>query len=87
MVEDLISTGSSSLEAVSALREAGCVVIGMVAIFTYNLPVSQARFKEADCHLVTLTDYDILIEKALDIQYITTEDLKVLKEFKENLSR
>jgi orotate phosphoribosyltransferase len=87
VVEDLISTGSSSLEAVSALREAGCIVIGMIAIFTYNLPVSLSRFKEQDCPLVTLTDYEILIEKALKINYITEEDLKVLQDFKENLSK
>jgi orotate phosphoribosyltransferase len=87
VVEDLISTGSSSLEAVRALRDAGCTVNGMVAIFTYNLPVSVSRFEESACPIITLTDYEILIEKALSINYITQDDLQVLKDFKESLSR
>jgi len=87
VVEDLISTGSSSLEAVRALKEAGCNVIGMVAIFTYNLPVAVSRFKEADCPLITLTDYEILIGKALKTDYINEDDFKVLQEFKTNLSK
>jgi orotate phosphoribosyltransferase len=86
VVEDLISTGNSSLEAVRALREAECIVVGMVAIFTYNLPIAINRFKEADCELVTLTDYDILIEKALKTGSISEDDLKVLREFKAQLS-
>ena len=87
VVEDLISTGSSSLEAVKALREAGCVVTGMLAIFTYNLPLAVSRFEEAKCPLITLTDYEILIEKALKTGYINEDDLKVLKEFKLSLSK
>ena len=87
VVEDLISTGSSSLETVRALHEAGCKVIGMVAIFTYNLPVAVSRFKEAGCPLITLTDYEILIEKALKTGYINEDDLKVLREFKTSLSK
>ncbi len=87
VVEDLISTGSSSLDAVRVLQEAGCNVIGMVAIFTYNLPVSVSRFKEAGCPLITLTDYEILIEKALKTDYINEDDLKVLREFKTSLSK
>jgi len=85
VVEDLISTGGSSLRAVNALREAGCIVAGMVAIFTYNLPISLAKFEEAKCHLITLSDYDILIEKALEIGYVSDEDLAVLQEFKNNV--
>ena len=87
VVEDLISTGSSSLEAVRALKEAGCNVIGMVAIFTYNLPVAVSRFKEADCPLITLTDYEILIGKALKTDYINEDDFKILREFKTSLSK
>jgi orotate phosphoribosyltransferase len=87
VVEDLISTGSSSLEAVQALREAGCIVTGMVAIFTYNLPVSISRFEATGCPLITLTDYEILIEEALKTDYITVDDLQVLKDFKANLSK
>ncbi len=87
VVEDLISTGSSSLEAVRALKEAGCIVIGMVAIFTYNLPVAVSRFKEADCPMLTLTDYEILIEKAFKTGYINEDDLQILHEFKTSLSK
>jgi len=87
VVEDLISTGSSSLETVRALQEAGCKVIGMVAIFTYNLPVSVSRFKEVGCPLITLTDYEILIEKALKTDYINEDDINILREFKTSLSK
>ena len=87
VVEDLISTGSSSLETVAALKEAGCKVIGMVAIFTYNLPVAVSRFEEAGCPLITLTDYEILIEKALKTDYINEDDFKILREFKTSLSK
>ncbi len=86
VVEDLISTGKSSLEVVAVLRAAGCIITGMVAIFTYNLPVSENGFNESACPLITLTDYDILIKKALEINYITEEDLKVLLEFKQMLA-
>lgn len=87
VVEDLISTGKSSLEVVEALKQAGCIVAGMVAIFTYNLPVSESGFKASSCNLITLTDYDILIEHALSTNYITSDDLNVLREFKETLAR
>jgi len=86
VVEDLVSTGKSSLDAVEALKEAGCRVMGMVAIFTYNLPVSEKGFAAAGCPLYTLTDYDTLVEKALAIQYITKDDLQVLTEFKASLA-
>jgi orotate phosphoribosyltransferase len=86
VVEDLISTGKSSLEVVAALREAGCIIKGMVAIFTYNLPIAEKGFLDSNCLLVTLSDYDILVKRALEINYITEEDLKVLREFKQVLA-
>lgn len=86
VVEDLISTGKSSLDVVAALREAGCIIKGMVAIFTYNLPVAEKGFSDADCLLVTLSDYDILVKKALEINYISEEDLIVLQDFKQTLA-
>jgi orotate phosphoribosyltransferase len=85
VVEDLISTGGSSLSAVQALREAGCSVKGMVAIFTYNLPKADKAFKEAECALITLTDYDHLVQKALEIGFITESDIKILQDFKKSL--
>jgi len=87
VIEDLVSTGNSSLEVVNALKAAGCIVEGMIAIFTYNLPASEKGFKEVQTPLITLTDYDVLIEKALEINYISQEDLQILKEFKLSLSK
>jgi len=81
IIEDLISTGGSSLGAVSTLKEAGCNIKGMLAIFTYNLPKAETAFKEAGCMLVTLTDYDHLVKKALEIEYITQDDVRALQDF------
>ena len=58
----------------------------MVAIFTYNLSKAEKAFKEADCALITLTDYDHLIQKALEIGYIAQDDIKILQDFKKSLS-
>ena len=68
VVEDLISTGGSSLKAVEAIRRDGCEVIGMVASYTYGFPIAEKAFKEAKVPLVTLTDYDAVIETALKTQ-------------------
>jgi len=84
VVEDLISTGGSSLGAVEALREASCKVQGMVAIFTYGFNVAEDAFKEAKCPLVTLSNYNALIEKAVDSNYIREEDLESLKKWRED---
>jgi orotate phosphoribosyltransferase len=86
VVEDLISTGSSSLGSVQALREKGCKVLGMVAIFTYNIPVSEEKFQAANCPFLTLTDYDNLMEKALETGYISPGDIEMLREFKQTLA-
>ena len=86
VVEDLISTGSSSLGVVEALKATGCKVAGMVAIFTYNLPKATKGFEDAGCTLITLTDYETLIQKAMGTGYITDADLAILREFKHTLS-
>ena len=86
VIEDLISTGGSSLGAVQALRDAGCNIKGMVAIFTYNLPKAEAAFREAGCTLITLTDYEHLVQKAVETGYITQQDVKVLQDFKKSLA-
>jgi orotate phosphoribosyltransferase len=85
VIEDLISTGGSSLGAVHALREAGCNIKGMLAIFTYNLPKAEQAFKEAGCTLVTLTDYDHLVQKAVETGYITQGDVQILQDFKKSM--
>jgi orotate phosphoribosyltransferase len=85
IIEDLISTGGSSLGAVKSLKEAGCNIKGMMAIFTYGLPKAEKAFKEAGCTLITLTDYDHLVKKALEIEYITQDDVRVLQDFRSSL--
>ncbi len=84
VIEDLISTGGSSLNAVKALRDIGCNVKGMVAIFTYNLKAAEDNFEKAKCDLSTLTNYDILVEKAIEQKYIKDTDLETLIKWREN---
>jgi len=84
VIEDLISTGGSSLKAVEALREKGCEVKGMAAIFTYGFDVAENNFKSADCKLTTLTNYTTLINVALDKGYITEKDVTSLSEWRTN---
>ncbi len=84
IVEDLVSTGKSSLAAFDALQQAGCSVKGMVAIFSYNLDAAIKKFKEAKCSLITLSDYNILIQEALESNYINEEELRSLVKWREN---
>ena len=78
VVEDLVSTGKSSLKAVEAIRNAGCEVVGMVALFTYGFPVAEANFAEANVRLLTLSDYNAMLEVALETEYITEDDIETL---------
>jgi len=82
VIEDLVSTGKSSLEAVEAIREAGGEVIGMASIFTYGFEVARKAFEKADCKLYALTEYERLIEKAIEANYIDRKDLDTLKEWR-----
>jgi orotate phosphoribosyltransferase len=82
VIEDLISTGGSSLLAVEALRESGCEVLGMLAIFSYGLPSATANFEKAECDLTILSNYDILIEEAMQFKYVTPMDMEVLRHWK-----
>ena len=84
VVEDLISTGGSSLKAVAALREAGYQVVGMVASYTYGFPIAAQAFAEADVRLETLTDYDHVVEQALETGYIKNEDVELLHEWRKD---
>lgn len=86
VVEDLISTGGSSLECVEALREAGCEVLGLVAIFTYGLPKAVEKFGAANCSYHTITDYDTLIGVAVEQNYIEANDMEKLKTWKKDPS-
>lgn len=86
IVEDLISTGQSSLKAYDALIEYGAVVKGMAAIFTYDFDISSKRFEEAKCDFFTLSNYPALVEEAANIGYINEEEAEILKEWRDNPS-
>lgn len=82
VIEDLISTGMSSLKAVDAIRQGGAEVLGMMAIFTYNFPLAQEDMKEARVNLTTLTNYDAVLDEALSIDYIEESDLSTLQNWR-----
>ncbi len=84
IVEDLISTGKSSLKAVEALRAAGCEVIGMVSIFTYGFEIAKSNFEQANCKLISLSNYSDLVEQALASSFISEADVNLLKSWRED---
>lgn len=84
VVEDLISTGGSSLLAVEALRNEGAVVKGMAAIFTYGFPISEEKIKEANLDVYTLSNYNNLLQKAIDKKYISENELETLQTWNAN---
>lgn len=86
VIEDLISTGGSSLKAVEAIRNNGCEVIGMVASYTYGFDVAKKAFDEAKVKLITLTNYEAVLEVALKTGYITEDQIPVLNEWRANPS-
>ena len=84
VIEDLISTGGSSLKAIEALRKADLDVKGLIAIFSYGFDIANQNFVKAECPYVTLTNYDIMLNKALDNNLISEADLTSLRQWKEN---
>ncbi|HLN21555.1 MAG TPA: orotate phosphoribosyltransferase [Bacteroidales bacterium] len=84
VIEDLISTGGSSLNAVKALRDAGCEVLGMVAIFTYEFKKATDAFAVDNCKLNTLSNYSTLIESALSTGYIGQAEVETLRKWRED---
>jgi orotate phosphoribosyltransferase len=86
VIEDLISTGGSSLGAVKALREAGCDVLGMIAIFTYGFAKAEESFASEKCRLDTLSNYSILVEMAAETGYISKNDVETLKKWRSDPS-
>ncbi len=82
VIEDLVSTGKSSLNAVDALREVGADVKGMLAIFTYQMAKAEQNFEDKNCRLYTLTNYETLIHKAIEERYITDGDQHSLMEWR-----
>lgn len=84
VIEDLISTGGSSLKAVEAIRKNACEVIGMVASYTYGFPMAKKAFKEAGVKLVTLTDYEHVVAEALETGYIADDEVELLHEWRKD---
>ncbi len=84
VIEDLISTGKSSLKAVEALREAGCNVVGLVSIFSYGFDEAKQNFDDAKCEQISLCDYDTLLEVAAKFNYIHANEIETLKAWRED---
>ena len=84
VVEDLISTGGSSLKAVEAIRNNGCEVVGMVASYTYGFPVAEKAFADAKVKLITLTNYETVVAQAVKTGYITEDEVEVLHEWRKD---
>ncbi len=82
VIEDLISTGGSSLKAVEAIRNDGSTVLGMIAIFSYNFPVAEEKFKNAKVKLTTLCNYNAVLAEALATHYITEDDMETLNKWR-----
>ena len=82
VVEDLISTGGSSIEAVKAIRDNGNEVLGVIAIFSYNLTKAEVNFKTVNCKFKTISNYDILVEEAKKLNYISDEEFDLVKDWK-----
>jgi len=84
VIEDLISTGGSSLKAVDAMREAGLDIKGLIAIFTYGFQAAEVNFSEAECPYVTLTNYDVLLEHVREASLASSDDLDSLNDWRKN---
>jgi len=84
VVEDLVSTGKSSLQAVNALKEAGLSVAGLVSIFTYGFDIADENFKEAKCRFATLSNYNTLIQYAAENSFIAQSDVDILNQWRRN---
>ncbi len=82
VIEDLVSTGGSSLKAVAAIRAAGCEVIGMLANFSYEFPISVKRFRDAGVRMIPLCTYSSMLDAAQDAHYIRPEDMATLQEWR-----
>ncbi|MBN1951993.1 MAG: orotate phosphoribosyltransferase [Bacteroidales bacterium] len=84
VIEDLISTGGSSLKAVNALRDSGCEVLGMLAIFSYGFPKAVDNFSEAKCQIDTLSNYETLIQIASETGYVSENEIETLREWRKS---
>jgi len=84
VIEDLVSTGSSTLKAVDALRKEKCVVKGVASIFNYRLKIAEENFKKAKLSCISLSDYPTLIERAVETNYVTEQNIETLEEWQKN---
>jgi len=84
VIEDLVSTGGSSLKAIEAIRNVGCEVVGMTAIFSYEFPIAVKRFVDADVRLIPLSNYTTMLEAAHDTHYIREEDIEALQQWRKD---
>lgn len=84
VIEDLISTGGSSLKAVEAIRKNGCEVLGMVAAYTYGFDVARKAFEEANVQLITLTNYEAVVSEAVRIGYIKPKEVDLLNDWRKD---
>lgn len=84
VVEDLISTGGSSLKAIDAIRAAGCQVVGIIAIFSYQFPIAEKNFRDAGVKQVALSNYSALLEAALETNYIKGTDVETLRQWRQD---
>lgn len=82
MIEDIVATGGGSLKAADTIRMAGCEVEGVICVFNYEFPATLKRLRDADIHTKSLCCYDVMVETAIDIQYIQPGDEKTLKEWR-----
>lgn len=82
MIEDIVATGGGSLKAADTIRMAGCEVEGVICVFNYEFPATLKRLRDADIHTESLCCYDVMVETAIDIQYIQLGDEKTLKEWR-----
>ena len=84
VIEDLISSGKSSLSAVKALRDEDLIVKGLISIFSYGFKVADNNFKDHDCEKISLCDYNTLVNEALKSDYIQEKDVQLLNQWREN---
>jgi orotate phosphoribosyltransferase len=84
VIEDLVSTGGSSIAAVDAIRKANCKVLGMLAIFSYEFDAASKNFEEANCNLTTLCDYTTLLHEAIEYGYINAEDMENINDWRKS---
>ncbi len=87
VIEDLISTGGSSVKAIESVREAGCEVVGALAIFSYGFDKAKRTFDAANCKFDTLSNYDAMIKEAIASGYVTEADVEMLQEFRTRVGK